>query len=347
MDGTAHEGVGTPLAATPGAMERLKRRLDAAVAPALGRSRRVAYADLPLHGNLGDQLIAEGTEAFLAAHGVEVVLRMSESDFDPARLAALPRDVVLLWHGGGNMGDLWPFFERMRRRAVAACHDRRVVLLPQSVHFRDATELARAGAEYGAHPDLVLFVRDRRSLELARARLARDVRLAPDMAHALWGLLDWHPRGADDTLALRRRDGERREGAPDGGLDWGNLVPRRRMAHLLAHRVLIRQAARFSPAAAGPLLYRSLALARRRALEAAARGFRCHQRIVTDRLHATILGALLGLEVEAEDNSYGKIARYWAAWADGGAGEVAAGPQPRDLVGAAGAARLAEAPPKG
>jgi len=35
------------------------------------------------------------------------------------------------------MGDIWSFFEEMRRRAVAACPDHRVVLLPQSIQFND------------------------------------------------------------------------------------------------------------------------------------------------------------------------------------------------------------------
>ncbi len=36
--------------------------------------------------------------------------------------------------------------------------------------------------------------------------------------------------------------------------------------------------------------------------------------LVTDRLHGMILGALLDMPVTSEDNSYGKVGRYYAEW---------------------------------
>jgi pyruvyl transferase EpsO len=37
-------------------------------------------------------------------------------------------------------------------------------------------------------------------------------------------------------------------------------------------------------------------------------------RLVTNRLHGMILGALLELPVTFEDNSYGKLSRYYGEW---------------------------------
>jgi pyruvyl transferase EpsO len=36
--------------------------------------------------------------------------------------------------------------------------------------------------------------------------------------------------------------------------------------------------------------------------------------VATNRLHAMLLGLLLGREVYATDNTYGKLARYTKAW---------------------------------
>ncbi len=309
-------------------MAALRRQLDAMVA-LLGGRRRIALIDLPVHGNLGDQLIAEGTEALFAAHGIGVVLRMSESDLSPRRLQRLPRDVALVFHGGGNMGDVWPFFEELRQDAVSHCRDHRVLLLPQSIEFTDPAALARAGAVYGTHPDLTLCVRDRPSLHLARARLAADVRLMPDMAHALWGQLGGRRGAAEGTLRLLRRDAEA-TAAPRGGQDWEDLVPTALLRLLVAHRGTLRLMHRFGPLWPRAIGYRSLAAVRRAAVERATESFLRHTDVETDRLHGSILAALLGQPFRFDDsgNRYDKLSRYWRVWGTAATARPAAAPRP-------------------
>ncbi|MGJ3626683.1 polysaccharide pyruvyl transferase family protein [Sphingomonas sp. MMS24-JH45] len=133
-------------------------------------------------------------------------------DFDKkaAFRRACPDGPVFL-HGGGNLGDIWPHHQRFRERIVAALHDRRIVQLPQSIHFDNADEAHRFANRAARHDDLTLYVRDRPSLAIARGLvgLADRARLAPNSAFALGP----QPRGlaTTETLALMRSDGERRE----------------------------------------------------------------------------------------------------------------------------------------
>jgi pyruvyl transferase EpsO len=53
---------------------------------------------------------------------------------------------------------------------------------------------------------------------------------------------------------------------------------------------------------------------RDRLLRRSVKFFGSYGRMVTDRLHGMILGSLLNMPVAFEDNSYGKLSRYYGEW---------------------------------
>jgi exopolysaccharide biosynthesis predicted pyruvyltransferase EpsI len=265
----------------------------------VGPGDRYALLDFPDHANVGDSAIWLGEIAMLRAitgRDPDHVCTWDAFDADAFRRDS-PAGVVLL-HGGGNLGDIWPHHQHFREAMLAEFRDRTIVQLPQSIHFRAGEGLDRFAACVAAHPDFHLYVRDAQSLDLAQ-RLSCTVALAPDSAFALGA----QPRGpADcDLLMLMRADDERVAGdrgpVPKGAvvLDWledGVLpaweagVPRH------AH-------------------YERLARVRvARGLTLLSRG----RQVVTDRLHAHILALLLGIPHVALDNDYGKLSAYIAAW---------------------------------
>lgn len=313
-------------------MERLKRRLGA-IAEIVPPGSQVAYIDYPLHENIGDLLILQGTEAFFAEHRIRVRRRYSCVNFRPG--VKLPRDWILVCHGGGNFGDLYPWYQRLREDIVRAYPDHRIVILPQTVEFRDAESERRSLELLGSHKDLHLFVRDRVSYEKARGRIA-NLYLSPDMAHQLYPI-DAGQAGqasqasqADQTgqagragsarvLGVLRTDGEA-SGAEstaiegeriDEATDWPLLLS---AGDRLAVRLLVAMSSldrRLRNALPVWPLWRRFA---RRLTNKAIRKYAVSGRVVTSRLHGHILACLMNKPNVLLDNSYGKNVRYYREW---------------------------------
>ncbi len=278
----------------------------------------VAMLDYPVHGNTGDHLIMLGTERWTIRHGLNVVGRWHADNF---RYPRFSKDTILVCHGGGNLGDLYRY-QRFRERVIRAYPDHRVVILPQTIYYRSPERLQQSAAQMRSHADLHLFVRDRRSLELAREAFptCHSV-LAPDMAAFLFPLeqqLDCElPRTARRELfCLFRRDMERTDVAARAGLkgqrclDWDDLAPQHRLfilgviacgyafGKIVPHRYAARWWHNFC---------------RRRAVHA-AQEMAASKCVLTNRLHGHILACLLGVPNLVFDNSYGKCTDYFQAW---------------------------------
>ncbi|MFT4053518.1 MAG: polysaccharide pyruvyl transferase family protein [Novosphingobium sp.] len=291
------------------------------IAALLPRDGRVIYLDYAFTTNVGDQLIVLGTLKFFERHGIEVKLSRNIHNIEHHGLAVAPGDVLVL-HGGGNFGDIYPHFQKLRERIITAFPENRVVIMPQTVHFDDQVELDRSCRVMARHPDLTLFVRDRRSMEIVKPYFGDRVRLAPDMAHQLWPSLceDVAPgidERSDGPLLLIRRDAEKSAIPPhlinlkDRFTDWDLLVSRR----YRLERAVLRQ--QYAAARRGVRLYdldEAYFAAMRREVRRVARRLYRHPLWITSRMHGAILGLLLGKPVFALDNSYGKLSSYFEAW---------------------------------
>jgi len=135
-------------------MAALSDRLDA-VADAVPWEAPIIYFDVPVHFNIGDLLILAGTETWLKRHGRRVTHRFSVRDYRRF-LQSVTEDHVLLFHGGGNMGDLWREHEALRQDVLRRFPRNKAVLLPQTVHFRNAQAAKACGAAYREHADCTI-----------------------------------------------------------------------------------------------------------------------------------------------------------------------------------------------
>jgi pyruvyl transferase EpsO len=317
------------LASHQAMMHGLKQRL-AGITSVLPPARPIVYLDYPVHENVGDLLIHQGVDAFLEDHGYTVLGRFSMHDFSRLGRTGAPvlkrsirdldaivrRGCTIVLQGGGNIGDIWPQFQAFRELMIARYRETPIVVLPQTVHFRDAAQRRRSARAFAAHRRLFIFVRDRESLAFVREACA-DGALMPDMAHQLWGRPAFAANdAAAGTLVVRRRDRESRNtgSAAAAHFDWHDLnrgpsrlvmralrkwqtidnplrhlVPNERLWRIYRDRLVSRAVARFEPYAV----------------------------IDTDRLHGMILGALLSKEVRYSEGSYGKLQRYADLWLNG------------------------------
>jgi exopolysaccharide biosynthesis predicted pyruvyltransferase EpsI len=268
----------------------------------VGPGDHYALIDFPDHANVGDSAIWLGEIRMLRAiTGRDPDYVASWDGFDLKAFRAASPDGVLFLHGGGNLGDIWPHHQRFRERILSDVRDRRIIQLPQSIHFRAPDGVAPFAALVAAHPDFHLYVRDRPSLTIARRHWCCPVDLAPDSAFALGRQQRTKPDC--DILMLMRTDDERvthdTADLADGNdrviVDWldDGELPLARSGDTRGDH------------------YRALATARvERGLATLSRG----RRIVTDRLHAHILAVLLDISHVALDNDYGKLSAYIDAW---------------------------------
>lgn len=305
-----------------------RARLDALLGAHVSRGAPYCLLDFPDHSNVGDSAIYAGELVLLEAlTGRRPDYVCTYGSFDRARLEAACPEGTIFIHGGGNFGDIWPAHQAFREAVMAALPHRRIIQLPQSLHFQDGAARDRCARAISAHGDFHLWVRDAKSEEIARNAFDCAVELSPDSAFALGPLAR---RGAADVdvLALLRTDVERVEldlaafEAIDARVvDW---VDERRPT------VLARGANRLRDLIDGGLSAEAREERRyaRRAMARVERGLRLLSQgrtVITDRLHAHILATLLDIPHVALDNMYGKIANYRAAWTSGYAGARVAG----------------------
>jgi pyruvyl transferase EpsO len=298
-------------------VEDLAERVRHTVTPLADLSGGYALLDFPDYSNVGDSLIWLGELAFFeraAERPPGYVSTIHGFNLD-ALLRAVPDGPIFL-SGGGNFGDLWPRFQQFRRMLLGALPGRRIVQLPQTIHFVDPAQVQATRDAIVAHGNFTLLVRDRASLAFAQAELGCPVALCPDMAFCLGSL----PRPAlpvHDIVYLLRTDQERSPGRgapvlpPDSLVtDWiqGARVPSR------WDRALDRLGRTAVLLAGAEPDYRRFRNRARAELERGRALLGSGEAVVTDRLHGHILSVLMGIPHAVLDNSYGKVRSFAELW---------------------------------
>ena len=214
-------------------------------------------------------------------------------------------------HGGGNLGDRYGAHQALRAQVLSDFPDRRVLLLPQSMEFLDERHAVAMARAFAAHRNFTLCLREQQS-HAAAQRLFGDtnaVEFCPDAAFGA-GPVAVVGRPQVALLALLRTDGERvprdypfLETATV--TDW-HLTTSARTAWR-ATEAALRICRRSNSGGALGVQQRLYGAQAHLNLAKATRVLSTGRTIFTDRLHAAILAALLGLPVIAMDNNYGKI----------------------------------------
>lgn len=290
--------------------------------PLIPHGSRVALFDFPNHPNVGDSAIWLGEEVYLAKRTDLRTIVVDDRSIHNRRLPHLPSSAVVLIHGGGNLGDLWPPHQALREMLIGHYRENRVIQLPQSIYFQDAANEDRCRDVFSAHRDFHLIVRDHVSLEHGRRLHAGPTYLCPDMAFFL-GQLPRTSEPLHNIVALLRTDKERINGKASGEhmrdvfiVDW--LEESYSLAQRITQKVERLQARypRHLAALYGIKrhLYHRLASERlKRGCEILGSG----RVVITDRLHAHILCTLMGIPHVLLDNSYQKIGNFRDAWHSG------------------------------
>lgn len=170
----------------------------------------------PCHSNMGDQAQTYCTKLWIERNypGYDVIPLQTNEVFDCnlklleyIRKHILPNDLVFL-HSGYHTTDIYPMEEKMQRKIIEMFPDYRIVILPQTIMFKDKQYMTDAAKVYNLHPNLTLMCRDNVSYELAQ-KIFYNCKLIcfPDIVTTLIGTKVYEePR--DGILFCMRNDCE-------------------------------------------------------------------------------------------------------------------------------------------
>lgn len=311
-------------------MRRLKDKLST-IDLGAGSATRIAYVDYPAHYNIGDLLINMGTEAFFSAKKANIGSRYAIGDlgkydvsrdrFDLGRrIGQLDRDIadgaILVFHGGGNLGDIWPHHQRLRETLLERYRGVKTIVLPQSVQFNDHAQMKAAARSFGSHGDAKIYVRDGESLRFVTERAQIPGEVMPDMAHHLWDEPSAFPhphQTGSGVLVQTRNDSEGPGERPaEDVFDWDDVVSSTDRLAYYAYAAWRR----LNPAPRTAPTYRAWYAVRDHVVRKGIAHFQTAAHVKTDRLHGVILAALLNKKVMFDDrqNIYRKLHRYHQSW---------------------------------
>lgn len=157
---------------------------------------RIWFLDAPEYGNLGDQAIAYAIHRFCEDILPDRNLIEFQENNVIRHLGWLKKNIstndVIILQGGGNLGNIYPRYEYIRRVIIRNFPDNKIVIFPQSISFsKDSKGLHEKmvfSDVYGKHKKLTLFARDSHSYKVIRKYLPdTDVRLCPDIVFYLTG----------------------------------------------------------------------------------------------------------------------------------------------------------------
>lgn len=287
-------------------LETMRQRAEASFVELHRGVTELHYTQFPDHRNSGDSAIALGQARFWREHGIAVRTTSSAGSM-PERVQ--DSSIPVLIQGGGNLGGLYPVLSEARY-ALAERLPTETLLIqaPQSVVFPSAADRRTLSRRFASRPRLRVAVRDQHSYDLLRDEVD-DLSLSPDAVHLLGAIPA--PEPTRRRIVIARTDDET-AGSLAGlrSADWP-ADP----LDLRAHQWLGWRAAEHPTLK--PFLERDHATWMRRAerrFEAAVRLIARAEVVVTDRLHAMLIGLQLGRHVIAIDNNNQKLSNYAETW---------------------------------
>lgn len=160
-------------------IEELRIMIEKSILPLIDRD--YVFLDFPYHPNVGDSLIAYAAESLLKKSSHHCLYRSSEYTFDDR---IIPSDVLIIFNGGGNFGDLWKNYTVFRNRIIKKYPNNKFLILPQSVCYREENNLLSDIDVYSkCGKSITICARDNSSYNLLKRNFVNNnVILVPDMA---------------------------------------------------------------------------------------------------------------------------------------------------------------------
>lgn len=281
---------------------------------------KCVFLDLPYYKNIGDVLIWEGTEWFIKNNNINCIYSASKDTFD---WRDFPEDATILLQGGGNFGDLWLPHQEFRLNVISHYRNNKIVILPQTVFYKDPVEMKKQAGILAEHPNLIICARDRTTEELLKCNFKNEIVLLPDMAFCIPSQ-DLQkmalPVCNNKYLFLKRNDAEllgfsyesyihnevevhdwpSYENTTSTEINYFRLFNRRNILKKLHLGFVVDLYAK--------------GILKNHYIKSGTAFLSQYNYIYTTRLHVAILSTLLGKSYTFFDNSYGKNSEFYNTW---------------------------------
>lgn len=302
-------------------ISELKKVITTELTPLID-SDYVLY-DLPYHSNIGDALIWEGELAFLNT------LKFKCLDMASSNTCTFPKhkkNTIILFHGGGNFGDLYPEHVDFLKRLIKTYPENKIVILPQTVFYKDRNNLIQDAKILNSHNNLTICARDRKCYSELKEILNNNICLVPDMAFFIGQkyLSSISKKLKTNTvLYMKRKDDELKENDNiniEGEFDiedWPTFNKKLNDGIFIAK--VVSNVSKLKLPLIGKYMdsiWDSYAFHNYRndLIRIGVNFIDPYQKIYSTRLHGCILALLLNKEVILIDNSYGKNSNFYKTW---------------------------------
>lgn len=309
-------------------LDEMRTKLDKSLLELVPSSvKSICIIDPPNHANVGDSAIFLGEIAFIRRHFPTAKVRFFDiHSYSVKAEKYIDKSDLILLHGGGNFGDLWPQHHILRLDILERFPNKPVIQLPQSIHFTSDRNAEKTVNTINRHKNFSLVVRDESSFETAKQMFECQVRLAPDMAFAMQTI-----EREDATVGcscLLRTDKEKIAEHSDvielakrqlGSVSINDWIIEQNTYIKKLDRHLCR-ATRKMPFVSGPLGALHLYIRTKYANQRLAVGVRLLSQgkfVFTDRLHGHILSCLLLIPNVIFNSLDGKVGAFHETWTQG------------------------------
>ena len=189
--------------------------IDKKILPKRYSKRRIYLFGVPEHLNYGDIAIFVSELKFLKENlpDFEVITiperLVIQKIFEVKEI--IDDDDIVALHGGGNMGDVWPFPDMIRQDVIRAFGDKyRLISFPQSISYNNEFWVNETQQILKNCIDISIFARDKKSFKIMKEVFPRNVKcfLSPDMVMSLNENRSITP-SKYDVLFLMRKDKEK------------------------------------------------------------------------------------------------------------------------------------------
>lgn len=179
--------------------------------------KKIFYMLTPTHGNMGDQAIAYATQKYLEDYFYDYeiieVYRDDTYKYLKAVKMAIEKDDIIVLHGGGNMGNLYPVEEQDRRIIIDTMQNNKIISMTQTMSFSNDeignSELNKSKCIYNVHKDLTLIARETVSYEsMKKEFINAKILLNPDIVFYLNDMYSFNKDKRSRIMTCLRSDKE-------------------------------------------------------------------------------------------------------------------------------------------